>query len=149
MLKFISRNILTGLVTILPVALTLYLIYWMVVSTESLLGGIIKAIIPDILYFPGIGVIASLGVALMVGLLMRAYVVQQLFAKGEELLRETTDLFELGRLLGSRGVLDSKMGDPDSAAAALMEAQSIASKLKVEENSSLSVGIARLEAVLQ
>ena len=86
MLKFISRNILTGLVTILPVALTLYLIYWMVVSTESLLGGIIRAIIPEVLYFPGIGVIASLGMALMVGLLMRAYVFQQLFAKGEQLL---------------------------------------------------------------
>ncbi len=86
MLKFISRNILTGLVTILPVALTLYLIYWMVVSTESLLGGIIRAIIPEVLYFPGIGVIASLGMALTVGLLMRAYVFQQLFAKGEQLL---------------------------------------------------------------
>ncbi|MEE9524207.1 MAG: DUF502 domain-containing protein [Thermodesulfovibrionales bacterium] len=86
MLKFISRNILTGLVTILPVALTLYLIYWMVVSTESLLGGMIRAIIPEFLYFPGIGVIASLGMALVVGLMMRAYVVQQLFARGEQFL---------------------------------------------------------------
>jgi uncharacterized membrane protein len=51
-----------------------------------LLGGIIRSIIPEVLYFPGIGVIASLGAALIVGLLMRAYVVQQLFAKGEQLL---------------------------------------------------------------
>lgn len=86
MLKFISRNILTGLITILPVALTLYLIYWMVASTESILGGMIRAVIPEALYFPGIGVIASLGIALVVGLMMRAYIVQQLFARGEQFL---------------------------------------------------------------
>lgn len=86
MFKFISRNILAGLVTILPVALTLYLLYWMVVSAEMLLGGMIRSIFPRILYWPGVGVIAALLFALLVGLLMRAYVVQQLFAKGEQFL---------------------------------------------------------------
>jgi uncharacterized membrane protein len=74
MLKFISRNILTGLVTILPVALTIYFLYWMTV------------IFPEVLYWPGIGLIATLAMAFVVGLLMNAYVVQQLFAKGEQIL---------------------------------------------------------------
>ena len=86
MLKFISRNILTGLVTILPVALTIYLLYWLAVSAESVLGSMIRSIFPEILYWPGIGVIATLAVAFVVGLLMNAYVVQQLFAKGEQIL---------------------------------------------------------------
>jgi uncharacterized membrane protein len=86
MLKFISRNILTGLVTILPVALTIYLLYWMVVSAESVLGSMIRSIFPQVLYWPGIGLIATLAVAFVVGLLMHAYVVQQLFAKGEQIL---------------------------------------------------------------
>lgn len=86
MLKFISRNILTGLVTILPVALTIYLLYWMAVSAESVLGSMIRSIFPQVLYWPGIGLIATLAVAFVVGLLMHAYVVQQLFAKGEQIL---------------------------------------------------------------
>ncbi len=85
-LKFISRKILTGLVTILPVALTLYFLYWIAVSTESLLRGIILSVFPEILYWPGIGLSIALVVAFLVGMLMSAYVFQQLFAKGEELL---------------------------------------------------------------
>ncbi len=34
MFRFISKNIVTGLVTILPVILTIYLIYWLAVSTD-------------------------------------------------------------------------------------------------------------------
>jgi len=86
MLKFISRNILTGFVTILPVALTIYLLYWITVSAESVLGSVIRSIFPDVLYWPGIGLIATLAVAFVVGLLMNAYVVQQLFARGEHIL---------------------------------------------------------------
>lgn len=86
MLKFISRNILTGMVTILPVALTLYFLYWMAVSAESVLGGMIRSVFPEILYWPGIGVATALLVAFVLGLLMRAYVVQQLFARGEQIL---------------------------------------------------------------
>ena len=86
MLKFISRNILTGLVTILPVALTIYLLYWVTISAESVLGSMIRSIFPEVQYWPGIGLIATLAVAFVVGLLMHAYVVQQLFAKGEKIL---------------------------------------------------------------
>ena len=86
MLKFISRNILTGLMTILPVALTLYLIYWIAISAELMLGRMIRSVFPNILYWPGMGLIAALAAAFAVGLLMRAYVVQQLFARGEHLL---------------------------------------------------------------
>ena len=86
MLKFITRNILTGLVTILPVALTIYLLYWIAVSTESVLGSMIRSIFPEILYWPGIGLVVTFALAFAVGLLMNAYVVQQLFAKGEQIL---------------------------------------------------------------
>ena len=86
MVRFISRNILTGLVTILPLVLTLYLLYWFAVSAESLLGGTILLMLPETLYWPGMGLIASLVMVFVVGLLMHAYVVQRLFAKGEQLL---------------------------------------------------------------
>lgn len=85
-MRFIGRNILTGLVTILPVALTLYLLYWLTVSAEAMLGDMIRLILPEEMYWPGMGVIAGLVVVFVVGLLMHAYVVQRMFAKGEQLL---------------------------------------------------------------
>lgn len=89
MLKFISKNILTGLVATLPVILTLYLLYWFAVSTEAVLGNMIRLWLPENLYRPGMGVIIGLTTAFIVGLLMHAYVVQRLFVIGERLLYQT------------------------------------------------------------
>jgi uncharacterized membrane protein len=89
MVRFISRNILTGLVAILPVLLTLYLIYWLAVSAESMLGNVIRLMLPEHLYWPGMGLITGLAVVFVVGLLMQAYVVQRLFARGELLFYHT------------------------------------------------------------
>ena len=86
MMKFIGKHMLTGLVTILPIVLTLYLMYWLVLSAESMLGDVIRLWLPDDRYRPGMGVLAGLLAVFLVGLLMHAYVVQRLFAKGESLL---------------------------------------------------------------
>ena len=83
MMRSIRRNILTGLVTILPVVLTLYLFYWLVVSTESLLGTILRTVLPAGVYQPGMGVVAGLGVAFVAGLLMHALVVRRLVVHAE------------------------------------------------------------------
>jgi uncharacterized membrane protein len=86
MLKSLSKTFFTGLITILPVVLTLYLLYWFAVSAESLLGKLIRTLLPGDMYWPGMGVIAALAAVFMVGLLMHAYVVRRLFAKAEEVL---------------------------------------------------------------
>ena len=72
--------------TILSVVLTLYLLYWLAVSAESVLGGMIQLMLPESLYWPGMGLIAGLIAVFAVGLLMHAYIVQRLFARGEQLL---------------------------------------------------------------
>ncbi len=89
MLRFIGRNILTGLVTTLPVVLTLYLLYWLAGSFESALGGTIRSLIPERVYWPGMGLASGLGVLFIIGLLMHAYFFQRLFARGEQLLYHT------------------------------------------------------------
>lgn len=86
MLRSISKTFLTGLITILPVALTLYLLYWLVVSAEAALGGMIRLVLPENLYWPGMGSIAGLVVVFLIGLLMHAYVVRRLFTWGEQIL---------------------------------------------------------------
>ncbi|PLX86160.1 MAG: hypothetical protein C0617_02025 [Desulfuromonas sp.] len=85
MVRFVGRNILTGVVTILPVVLTLYILYWLAVSAESVLGGMIRWILPEGLYWPGMGLAAGLAVVFVVGLLMHTDMVQRIFARGEEL----------------------------------------------------------------
>ncbi|MCG8489193.1 MAG: DUF502 domain-containing protein [Chromatiales bacterium] len=86
MLRSISKTFLTGLITILPIVLTLYLLYWLVVSTESALGGVIRLVLPEELYWPGMGLITGLVVIFFIGLLMHAYLVQRLFAWGEQII---------------------------------------------------------------
>lgn len=89
MLKFIGKQILTGLITILPVVVTVYLLYWFVISAETILGDLIRIWLREDLYRPGMGVVAGLIVAFAIGLLMHAYVVQRLFEMGESLLYQT------------------------------------------------------------
>ena len=86
MMKFISRNILTGLAAILPIVLTLYLLYWFAVTAETALGGMIRLFLPEPMYWPGMGLVAALLVVFVLGLLMHAYVFRRLFARGERLL---------------------------------------------------------------
>jgi len=86
MFKSISKTLLTGVITVLPILLTIYLLFWMIDSSERLMGSALKWVLPDHFYFPGLGVIAGLLLLFIVGLLMKAYVVRQLFALGEDLL---------------------------------------------------------------
>ena len=73
----LGRILLKGLVTILPIGLTVYLIYWLGVTTEELLSGPIRWFVPDAAYVPGMGLIAGFIVLFIVGLLVNAYVVRR------------------------------------------------------------------------
>jgi uncharacterized membrane protein len=86
MFKSISKTLLTGIITVLPVLLTIYLLFWMVGSSERMMGQALKWVLPGHFYFPGLGVIVGVLLLFVVGLLMKAYVVRELFAFGERLL---------------------------------------------------------------
>lgn len=81
----ITKNILTGLIAILPITLTIYLLYWLAVSSESLLGGQLQQWLPEGVYRPGLGVAAGVVILFFVGMLMHSYVVQGLVARVERL----------------------------------------------------------------
>ncbi|MBA4743039.1 MAG: DUF502 domain-containing protein [Azoarcus sp.] len=84
----ITRNILTGLITILPVTLTIYLLWWLVVTAENLLGRRLLAVLPEGIYQPGLGVAIGLVLCFVVGLLMHTYVMQRLVEYGEGLFQK-------------------------------------------------------------
>ena len=86
MFKSIGKTLITGFITLLPVVLTVYLLYWLAVSSEEIMGGILRWALPDASYFPGLGMLAGLVVVFFVGLLMKAILVRQLFSFGEQIL---------------------------------------------------------------
>ena len=86
MFKSLSKILITGFITLLPVVLTIYLLYWLAVSSEQVMGNALKLILPDTVYFPGLGMIAGLFLVFIVGLMMNAYMVRKIFALGEQLL---------------------------------------------------------------
>jgi len=84
--KYLGRILLKGLVTILPIGLTLYLVYWLGTSTERLLATPLQVFLPAGFYRPGLGIIAGFLLLFVVGLLVNAYVVRRLLAVGERLV---------------------------------------------------------------
>ena len=85
-MKQLSSTLLKGLLTILPISLTLYFAYWLGVTTESLLSVPLKMLVSEAYYWPGMGVIAGMLCLLVVGLLVNAYLVRRLIEFGERLL---------------------------------------------------------------
>ena len=86
MFKSIGTTLITGLITVLPIVLTLYLLYWLAVTSEQVMGGALQWALPKVVYFPGLGTIAGLILVFLVGLLMKAVLVRQLFTFGESIL---------------------------------------------------------------
>lgn len=64
-MKRLSQYFLRGLITALPLGLTLYLLYALVIWSESLAMRLIRPLVGDF-YFPGMGlVLAALGIVLL------------------------------------------------------------------------------------
>jgi uncharacterized membrane protein len=84
-MKQIGGILLKGLVTILPIGLTIYFVYWLGVTTESLLSQPIKWLVgPN--YWPGMGVLMGFLLLFVVGLAVNAFIVRRVLGLGEDLL---------------------------------------------------------------
>lgn len=86
MFKSIGTTLITGFITVLPIVLTIYLLYWLVVSSEQVMGTAFRHILPGVQYFPGLGSIVGLVFVFLIGLLMKAVLVRKLFSFGEQIL---------------------------------------------------------------
>lgn len=85
----ISKTFMTGLVTVLPIVVTLYLLYWLADISESILGQIIRVFLPDRVYHPGMGLAAGILIVFIVGMLMNAWIIRKWFSWSEHLLYRT------------------------------------------------------------
>ncbi|MGC3981582.1 MAG: DUF502 domain-containing protein [Steroidobacteraceae bacterium] len=76
----------TGLATVLPVTITIYLIYWLGTTAETVLGQLLKLVMDEQHYRPGMGLVAGFVVVLIAGALVNAYAVRWFIRRGEQLL---------------------------------------------------------------
>ncbi|QIT53793.1 DUF502 domain-containing protein [Aquisalimonas sp. 2447] len=86
-MRHISGIFLKGLAAILPVFVTVYLIVWIARTAENVLGGIIRFILPESWYVPGIGLLLGIALIFCVGVLLQAYLIRRLFEWSEGLVQ--------------------------------------------------------------
>ncbi|MEO8061860.1 MAG: DUF502 domain-containing protein [Pseudomonadota bacterium] len=114
-MKQLGSILLKGLVTILPIGLTVYFVYWLGITTESLLSKPIKLAFGDN-YWPGMGLVTGFVILFLVGLAVNAFVVRRVLGVGEDLLLRVpvvktvySAIRDMTRLVNT----DKKKGDLD------------------------------------
>jgi uncharacterized membrane protein len=80
------NTFLKGLAAVLPLALTIYVVFWLAKTAESVFGGPVQALLPEDRYWPGLGLLVAFLLILIVGMLVDAYIVRRLFRFGESIL---------------------------------------------------------------
>ena len=85
-MKSIGKIFLTGILTILPILATIYLVVWLFAAVERFLGKQLLLLMPDEYYRAGMGLLAALVLIFLIGLLMRAWLFRQLIKLGESIL---------------------------------------------------------------
>jgi uncharacterized membrane protein len=79
---------LKGLITVLPVGITIYLVYWLGTTAESLFGSVIKLVLPHEYYWPGLGLVSGFTLLILAGILVNAWLVKRIIGVGEYLLNQ-------------------------------------------------------------
>jgi uncharacterized membrane protein len=125
-MKHLTRTFFTGLAVTLPVVATLYLLYWAILATERTLDGLLRFVLPQAVYVPGLGLVLGVVLVFFVGLLMRTWAAQKIFAWTEKLmyrvpvvktvygaLRDFTDFLSRPQKQGAQQVVLVRLGDTD------------------------------------
>ncbi len=86
MIRKLRSALVRGLVVVLPIGFTIWLLWWLGSSTEALLRRLILLVIPPERYLPGMGIAAALFLLLAAGTLFNALLVQSALASWERFL---------------------------------------------------------------
>lgn len=78
-MKQINQIFFKGLIVVLPITLTFYLLFWASVKIETLFGSILQLLFGRELYIPGLGIVVTLLFVFLVGLLVSNFITGRLF----------------------------------------------------------------------
>jgi len=81
-MQAVTRTFLKGLAAVLPITITIYAVVWLATSAENAL----RMLVPDKVYFPGMGVVVGLAIVYLIGVLLNAWIAGWLFSLIEKLL---------------------------------------------------------------
>ncbi|MBX2994630.1 MAG: DUF502 domain-containing protein [Bdellovibrionaceae bacterium] len=80
----INKVFFRGLITLLPITLTVYILYSAIIILENLLGSFLRILLPT--YIPGLGLVLTLVLIYMFGLLLNNYITGRILMSLEERL---------------------------------------------------------------
>ena len=86
--RTLGKIFLTGLLTVLPIVVTVYFTVWMLTVLERFFGKQVLMLFPDEWYRTGMGLLVAVVVVFAVGLLMHGWVFRRLFGWLEWLMLE-------------------------------------------------------------
>lgn len=72
------KTFINGLSLILPTALVLYILVWVLKMTEDFFGDLILLVLPKEYYITGLGFAAGIAIVFFVGLLLKLWIVQKI-----------------------------------------------------------------------
>ncbi len=78
-MKKFNQIFFKGLIVVLPIMLTFYLLYWASVKAEGLFGSVILWAVGQEFYWPGTGIVLTIAFIFVVGVLAHNYVTARLF----------------------------------------------------------------------
>ncbi len=91
--NWLGQTLLAGLGFFLPLAITLYLIGWILVAAEQLAGGLVKAVLPDDwtgddpYYIPGLGIAVIVLLVFVLGVFLRTFNMRRVLDWEDRVLR--------------------------------------------------------------
>jgi len=85
-MKQLQKIFLQGLMTFLPMAVTIYIVYAGVLIVDNLLGNTLRTILP--VYIPGLGFLLTIVIIFVLGLLLNNLITGGIFQKFEQKLTE-------------------------------------------------------------
>jgi len=86
MFRKLRSALVRGLVVVLPIGFTIWLLWWIGSTTEGLLRRVILLVVPPEHYLPGMGIAVALVLLAAAGTLFNALIVQSALASWERFL---------------------------------------------------------------
>lgn len=109
-MKQLQKIFLQGLVTFLPIALTIYIIYAGIAIVDSFLGDSLRQVLP--FYIPGLGFLLTIVLIFVLGLLLNNLITGGIFLKLEQRLMKVPFIKAIYSPLRDLMNLFSKGGGP-------------------------------------
>lgn len=86
MMRALRNILLKGLATVLPLAVTVYLLWWLASAGEAVLGAALRLVLPAGWYLPGMGLVAAVVLVFVAGLMTDAWMFASVVRLTERLL---------------------------------------------------------------